>query len=105
MSLYSDVYSTNSIHSFSTASEVYPLKNSQIADSGSDTYVCNNLEHFDILHQAHEGDIIQYDDAETVILGFGTVCIKATSPSSGKVPIWLNNVAFIPGIHTSLLSV
>ena len=87
MFLYSDVYSTNSIYSFSTASEVYPLKNSWIADSGSDTYVCNNLEHFDILHQAHEGDIIQYDDAETVILGFGTVCIKATSPSSGKVPI------------------
>ena len=105
MSLYSDVYSANSIHSFSTASEVYPLKNSWIADSGSDTHVCNNLEHFEILHQAHEGDVVRHGDAETAILGFGTVCIKATSPSGGKVPIRLNDVAFIPGMHTSLLSV
>ena len=40
-----------------------------------------------------------------MILGFGTVSIKATSPSGGKVPIQLNDVAFIPGMHTSLLSV
>ena len=66
---------------------------------------CNNLERFEVLHQAHEGNVVRHGDAETAILGFGTVCIEATSPSGGKVLIRLNDVAFIPGMHTSILSV
>lgn len=62
-------------------------------------------ERFEVLHQAHEGKVVRHGDAETAILGFGTVCIEATSPRGGKVPIWLNDVAFIPGMHTSILSV
>ena len=106
MSVYSDFKPDNARSFASSSSADYPLRDSWIADSGSDTHVCNNLERFESLEPAPEGHMVRHGDSETCILGFGIVQVHATSPNKdGDVPIRLHNVAFIPGMHTNLLSV
>ena len=105
MLIYSDFKSDNA-HSFASSSADYPLKDSWIADLGSDTHVCNNLEHFKSLEPAPEGHMVCHGNSETCILSFSIVQVHAPSPNKGgDVPIQLHDIAFIPGMHTNLLSV
>ena len=40
----------------------YELRDSWIADTGSDAHVCNNLSHFQHLEEAIDGSVLCYGD-------------------------------------------
>lgn len=75
----------------------YPLKNSFILDSGSDGHICNEFSRFSNYYSKPSTAIAGSGQSE--ILGYGTVFMKI---STGLFQ--LNNVAYIPSLHTSLAS-
>ena len=81
----------------------YELQDSWIADTGSDTHVCNNLSCFQHLEEAMDGSILCFGDQTTSILGYGTVMVYGTLPQ-GQVTLRLQNVAYVPGLHTNIVS-
>lgn len=89
----------------STSTNDYLLRASWIAGSGSDTHVCNDLRRFESFIPAGEEDTVRHGNSETGIVGFGTVQVYGSLPKDKQVVMRLHNVAFIPGMHTNLLSV
>ena len=81
----------------------YELQDSWIADTGSDAHVCNNLSRFQHLEEAMDGSVLCFGDRTTPILGYGTVMVYGTLPQ-GQVTLRLQNVAYVPGLHTNIVS-
>ncbi|KAM4063348.1 GAG-pre-integrase domain-containing protein [Hirsutella rhossiliensis] len=67
--------------SFSTGKAVYPLYDSFILDSGSDTHICNNRSRFLDYTAPAEPEELFAGDSQLQILGYGTVRIRLQSLS------------------------
>ena len=50
-----------------------------------------------------DGSILRFGDRTTPILGYGTVMVYGTLPQ-GQVTLRLQNVAYVPGLHTNIVS-
>ncbi|KAM4061506.1 hypothetical protein HRG_013186 [Hirsutella rhossiliensis] len=83
--------------SFSTGKAVYPLYDSFILDSGSDTHICNNRSRFLDYTAPAEPEELFAGDSQLQILGYGTVRMKLEEGGLFQ----LNEVAFVPKFHTS----
>jgi IS30 family transposase len=91
--------------SYSTIRERYPLQNSFILDSASNTHVCNDRSRLLDFTSAEECDELLVGDTATKIEGYGTVVLYA-QPVTGDRPaeLTLKDVAYAPGFHTNLVS-
>ena len=90
--------------SFAVPSSDYELRDSWIADSGSDTHVCNNLSRFRSIQPCSSEEELRFGNNSTPILGFGSVTVVATKTQGEQVHLNLANVAFIPDFHTNIVS-
>jgi len=84
---------------FSTT-KIYPLRDSFILDSGSDTHICNDLSRFSSYQPCRQSEIIYAGDGQLEILGYGRVLLRIGENSLFQ----LNNVAYIPAFHTNVAS-
>lgn len=82
----------------------YILQHSWIADTGSDTHVCNDLSCFSCLEAPMQETVLCFGDSYTSILGYGTVEVHASLPNGQKVYLDLHDVAYVPGLHTNIVS-
>ncbi|KAI9037493.1 uncharacterized protein KD926_000288 [Aspergillus affinis] len=81
-----------------------PLTNCFIIDTGSSTHVCNEISRFEELDQTKGGQL-HAGDSTVKIQGFGKVRIRPNcGGEKGDKEIVLTNVAFVPGLHTNILS-
>lgn len=86
-----------------TKKEIYELHDSWIADTGSDTHVANDLSRFIELEDAPDDHRLRFGNALTPIVGYGKVSVKGTRPD-GNVTLTLSDVAYVPGLHTNIVS-
>jgi hypothetical protein len=82
------------------ATSVYPLKDSFILDSGSDTHICNNKDRFVSYEPLTIEEVAYAGDSQLSILGYGQVHLRL---EEGGIFI-LNEVAHIPAFHTNVAS-
>src|SRR6266487_3203976 len=82
----------------------YALANSFILDSGAIVHVCNNRTRIRNLRPAHSDDYLLAGKDTIPIEGFGSVEISVERESGGKRQIVLENTAFVPSFHTSVVS-
>ncbi|XP_044715238.1 GAG-pre-integrase domain-containing protein [Hirsutella rhossiliensis] len=80
--------------------KVYPLYDSFILDSGSDTHICNNRSCFLDYTALAEPEELFAGDSQLQILGYGTVRMKLEEGGLFQ----LNEVAFVPKFHTNIAS-
>ena len=97
-SVFTAIFSANHIK---TAHATYELKNSFLLDSGATIHICNNLKRFSATHPG-SGSILA-GDTVVDIKAWGTVDITVNTPR-GRETIPLQDVAYIPSFHTSLVS-
>ena len=79
------------------------LRDSWIADTGSDTHICNDLGCFQKLEHCTDGSTLKFGDRETAILGFGSVIVYGNQRGR-QITLTLTNVAYIPSLHTNIVS-
>ncbi|KAL6406051.1 reverse transcriptase family protein [Ilyonectria robusta] len=79
--------------------KVYPLKDSFILDSGSDTHICNNLSRFLGYQPSREPEVLYAGGFQMEILGYGKVHLQVQDGL-----FQLNEVAYIPAFHTNIVS-
>ena len=89
---------------FSVPKSDYVLRDSWIADTGSDVHICNDLGRFEHLEDAPDGSEIRFGDRSTPILAFGRVTVHGTLPNGAPAILNLMEVAYVPGMHTNLVS-
>ncbi|KAF5186325.1 Transposon ty1-gr2 gag-pol polyprotein, partial [Thalictrum thalictroides] len=88
----------------SVVKPIYDLQKSWILDSGATLHVCNDkakLEDF----KPSSSDVLWAGDTVIPIIGYGSATVKVKSPkySDGR-PLKLVNVACVPNLHTSVVS-
>ena len=83
--------------------EVYPLRDSFILDSGAGVHVCNNPRRLRNLRPAANKFLITGSHRE-VINGFGEVDIVVQAPNGQWRTTTLKDVALVPTFHTSVVS-
>lgn len=86
------------LSSFS-ATRIYPLRDSFILDSGSDTHICNNLDRLINYKPSSSPGGIFAGGHILEILGYGQVHLRIRGGL-----FQLNDVAYIPDFHTSVAS-
>ncbi|KAM4067558.1 integrase core domain-containing protein [Hirsutella rhossiliensis] len=86
--------------SFSAGKAVYPLRDSFILDSGSDTHICNDRSRFLDYSSLAEPEDLFAGDSQLQILGNGTVRMKLEEGGLFQ----LNEVAYVPNFHTNIAS-
>ena len=94
---------TLSVYSASEPSSQYALASSFILDSGATVHVCNNCTRFQNLRPAHDDDRLLAGKDTILIEGFGSVEI-IVERESGQRRITLENTAWVPRFHTSVVS-
>ena len=93
---------TVSIHTISAISD-YQLRDSFILDSGADTHICNNRQHFQTFRPAGSEEYLYAGNTIISIEGFGSVSITVQTPK-GSQEITLLETAFVPSFHTNIAS-
>ena len=83
--------------------EVYPLKESFILDSGAGVHVCNNLQQFCNLRPATNRFLMTGSHRETIDR-FGEVEIVVQTLDGQQRTTTLKDVALVPTFHTSVVS-
>lgn len=79
------------------------LRDCWIADTGSDTHICNNLARFLTLEPCTDGSTLEFGNQSTPILGFGSVEVYGTNQGNPSI-LELSNVAYVPSLHTNIVS-
>lgn len=82
------------------ATAAYPLRDSFILDSGSDTHICNNRDRFVSYNPLTTEETAYAGDTQLPILGYGQIHLRL---EEGGIFI-LNEVAHIPAFHTNVAS-
>jgi hypothetical protein len=87
--------------SFATT-DVYPLRDSVIMDSGSDFHICNNSSRFleDTYEPCEEPEEAFSGESHLQILGYGDTLVRVGNNEN----FLLKRVAYIPGFHTNVAS-
>ena len=101
--MVSACFTASAIQAVFTTSE-YPLKNSAILDSGATLHVFNQISRFNNFRTAPAEDKIFAGDHTLAIKGYGDVDICLQNAIGDKHLLRLNNVAFVPGMATNLVS-
>lgn len=101
--MVSACFTASAIQVVFTTSE-YPLKNSAILDSGATLYVFNQISRFNNFRTALAEDKIFASDRALAIEGYSDVDIYLQNAIGDKHLLRLNNVAFVPGMATNLVS-
>lgn len=78
---------------------------SWVIDSGASAHMTNNREFFESLSDFSGGWITLADGQKTKILGEGYGMLRGVDGSGNTVKIDMQNVKFVPGLSTSLISV
>src|SRR6266487_2113381 len=81
----------------------YALANFFILDSGATVHVCNNHTRIRNLCSAHSDNYLLARKDIILIEGFGLVEISVECKLGGKQQIVLENTAFVPSFHTSIV--
>ena len=86
-------------------SGTYPLRNSDLLDTGTTLHICNSANRFTELHPAQPNDGVFAGRTWIPIKQRGTR-ILLFHMGKGQTPtrFTLRNVAYIPGYHTNLVS-
>ena len=92
-----------SVYSASEPSSQYALANSFILDSEATIHVCNNCTRFKNLCLAYDNNCLLAGKDTIPIEGFGSVEITIEC-ESGQQRITLENTAWVPRFHTSVVS-
>lgn len=90
--------------SLSMATSDYELRDSWIADTGSDTHICNDLSRFYTLQECTEGEELCFGNSSMPILGFRMTNVIGDQDEGKKATLSLSEVAYIPGLHTNIVS-
>ncbi|KAI9038883.1 GAG-pre-integrase domain-containing protein [Aspergillus affinis] len=95
---------TNQQNVYSNETGILTLRNSFIADTGADTYVCNNRKRFRDFRRAAPDDYLRAGNTEIKIEGFGTVDINLTAPNGESRIMTLLETAYISDFMTNIVS-
>jgi hypothetical protein len=82
------------------------LRKSVIFDSGANTYICNDFSRYDSFEPFAADDIWQVEAGGTLarVLGTGVMKVEATDDIGLKGTVFVRNVLYMPGHHTSIVS-
>lgn len=84
---------------FQASQQTYPLKDSFILGSGSDTHICNSLARLVNYRPSDQKEVIFTGNGQLEILGFGEVLVRLEDGL-----FQLINVAYIPTFDTNIVS-
>ncbi|RDW86563.1 uncharacterized protein DSM5745_03205 [Aspergillus mulundensis] len=82
----------------------YGLYKSVIADSGSSIHVTNDLTKMIDIRDASEDDVVLVGNTVNKIEKFGTLRVSCKGPDGSKRLLKLKNCAYVPGFHTTIVS-
>lgn len=82
----------------------YPLRNSAILDSGATIHVFNQISRFLNFRTANPNDCLWAGEGQIKIQGYGDVDLALQTPAGGRITLRLHDVAFVPEMATSLVS-
>ena len=86
-------------------SATYPLRDSNLLDTGTTLHICNDAEKFTELHSAPDSDGVFTGRTWIPIRQRGTrVLLLNMGKNVPPTKFTLRNVAYIPGYHTNLVS-
>ena len=92
--------------SFST--DIYPLKNSAILDSGTTVHIFNEITRFNDFKTADPGDYVWAGEYKIPIKGYGTVDVVIKAPDKDQELkdkiLRIRDVAFCPNFAANLVS-
>lgn len=89
---------------FTTTTDEYPLKWSFILDGGSTVHACNQRQRFIDFVEPTSDEYVFAGDSRIPVEGRGTVKISVNGPDGASRQFTLLNVAFLPHLHTSIVS-
>lgn len=78
---------------------IYPLKDSFILDSGSDTYICNDLSRFLGYQASREVEVIYTGGFQMEILGYSRIYLRIKNSL-----FQLLRAAYIPAFYMNVIS-
>ena len=93
---------TISSHVFKAALTL-PLSMCWIVDSGANLHICNRRDIFESF--VPDRRVIAMGAGKSVALGHGTAKINVIRPGSGKYKATIENVWYVPGFQTNIISV
>jgi hypothetical protein len=83
----------------------YDLHRSFLLDSASTVHICNDFQRFTNYTEAESNDFLIAGNSIVPILGYGTATVYARAPDNSDIhTIRLQNAAYAPTFHTSLIS-
>lgn len=83
--------------------EPYPLRDSFILDSGTTVHICRDRNRFIDFHPS-TADFVYAGPTEIDIEGWGKISITISHSNGTSQQITLTDVAYIPSVHTNLIS-
>ncbi|KAM4067906.1 hypothetical protein HRG_009757 [Hirsutella rhossiliensis] len=92
---------------FSTMPQVHPLRDSTLLDNCASTHVVNNRDLLVDVHPASASDVVLVGDTALQVVCRGKRIMRNAFNGPGgrnTRDLVLNNVAFVPGFHTNLIS-
>ncbi|XP_044718842.1 uncharacterized protein HRG_07407 [Hirsutella rhossiliensis] len=92
---------------FSTMPQAHPLRDSTLLDNCASTHVVNNRDLLVDVHPASASDVVLVGDTALQVVCRGKRIMRNAFNGPGgrnTRDLVLNNVAFVPGFHTNLIS-
>ena len=90
--------------SFNSSSDLYPLHNSFILDSGADGHICNNRSRFIEFESSEIEEEVRIGDTVAMIEGYGKAYAYLENMKGEQIQVTLHNTAYVLVFYINCVS-